>query len=729
VLLVLVAAVAAALLASGPAGAFSKQDLTITSADGTPLAATLTLPDAPTPVGGWPALIFMHGLGQTRSTGLAVAQAMGIGERYAVLAYDARGHGQSGGLIGIDGPKEIADVRAVFAWLRDRPDVADTRIGGWGLSYGGGAAWNSLAAGVPWAALEVSISWTDLRDALLPQGLAKTGVIAGFIGSLDPKRIDPEVLAIRDAAYAGNIAPVLPFAAARSSLPALKGVKTPVFMMQGRRDFAFGMEHAMNAYRALAGPKELWFGLSGHAPSPASRPAAGDRRGPLVRPLPARRHRGARSPSQSPGAGRRPVRFAGCEGRDHPHGVRGQGDSDVREVQRTLRASPGRRKSRLARRQISANATGGWSRIVIARGRRRAKSSSWRRRPDPRREPHLPDRAGEPGDVRPEGLEADRDDRLVLPGPEPGQPALPRPPVPVDGAACRDGRLAEPPPARDAGLAMRRALAVVATVALGLVAAAGASTSAEPGVTPTSVLIGGTVPLSGEAAAFGTVAPGAKAYFDYVNSKGGVNGRKIEYRYYDDGYNPAQTVQLTRKLVEQDRVFAIFNAVGTANNLAIRDYLNAQKVPQLFAGDGSEALGGASAQYPWTVGFLPSYRGEGTVLGRDLVATRPKAKVAVLLENTELGKDMTRGLSRAISGKGPRIVASEPYELTSTDVVAQIAQLKAAGADTLMLFATPKFMIRRSSRRRSSRGSRSCISRRCRSSRRSWPSRGRTRPT
>ena len=225
------------------------------------------------------------------------------------------------------------------------------------------------------------------------------------------------------------------------------------------------------------------------------------------------------------------------------------------------------------------------------------------------------------------------------------------------------------------------------------VAAAGATTNAEPGLTPTSVLIGGTVPLSGEAAAFGTVGPGAKAYFDYVNSTGGVNGRRIEYRYYDDAYNPAQTVQLTRKLVEQDHVFAIFNAVGTANNLAIRDYLNAQKVPQLFAGDGSQALGGASARYPWTVGFLPSYRGEGAVVGRDLVATRPKAKVAVLLENTELGKDMTRGLSRAIAGKGPRIVASEPYELTSTDVVAQVAKLKASGADTLMLFATPKFMI------------------------------------
>jgi len=235
-------------------------------------------------------------------------------------------------------------------------------------------------------------------------------------------------------------------------------------------------------------------------------------------------------------------------------------------------------------------------------------------------------------------------------------------------------------------------LGLLAAVALVLAAAAGASLRADPGVTPTTIVLGGTVPLSGEAAAFGAVGPGAKAYFDYVNAKGGVNGRKIDYRYYDDGYNPSQTVQLTRKLVEQDKVFAVFNSVGTNNNLAIRDYLNANKVPQLFVGDGSDALA-APGRFPWTMGFLQSYRGEGAVYGRAIAKKQPRARIAVLLENTELGKDMTRGLSRAIAGKGPKVIASEPYEYTASDVASQIAKLKASGADTLMLFATPKFMI------------------------------------
>ena len=236
---------------------------------------------------------------------------------------------------------------------------------------------------------------------------------------------------------------------------------------------------------------------------------------------------------------------------------------------------------------------------------------------------------------------------------------------------------------------MKRAALLLALL---LASTAGAATTADPGINAKRILIGGTVPLSGEAAAFGSVGPGAKAYFDYVNSKGGVNGRKIEYRYYNDQYNPNLTKQLTAKLVEQDKVFAIFNSVGTANNQAIQPYLNSKRVPQLFVGDGSQTVSQPS-KYPWTMGFLQSYLGEGAVYGRHLAKTHKTARLAVLYENSDLGKDMTRGLERWIAGKGPTIVARESYEYLDTGVASQIAQLKASGADTLMLFATPKFFL------------------------------------
>ena len=240
---------------------------------------------------------------------------------------------------------------------------------------------------------------------------------------------------------------------------------------------------------------------------------------------------------------------------------------------------------------------------------------------------------------------------------------------------------------------IRKAVAAAVAAAVVAGAFAGAAVADDPGVSATAVLIGGTAPLSGEAAAFGAVAPGAKAYFDWVNTRGGVNGRTIEYRYYDDAYNPALTVQHTRRLVEEDHVLAIFNAVGTTHNLAIREYLTSNGVPQLFSADGSEALSASPGRYPWTIGFLAPYRGEGATYGRDLVATAPRAKVAVLLENSELGRDMERGLARAIAGRGPKVVASESYEFTAADVFSQVAKLRASGADTLMLLATPKFVI------------------------------------
>src|SRR5262245_5979172 len=263
------AAALAALVVAAPAHASTRQDVTIAAADGTPLAATLHLPSAPPPAGGWPAIVVLHGLGQSRASAEAIAASVGLtGEEYAVLTYDARGHGQSGGLIDIDGPNEVADVRTVFDWLRARPDVSDTRIGAWGISYGGAAALLSLAAGVPWRAVEAAETWSDLDSALRPQGLAKSGVIGGFIAGLPPAKVAPPVLRIRDAAFAGaNAAGLRQWSARRSTLRALRGNRTPIYLMQGRRDFAFGLDQATRLYEVLRGPKRLWIGNHGHPPS------------------------------------------------------------------------------------------------------------------------------------------------------------------------------------------------------------------------------------------------------------------------------------------------------------------------------------------------------------------------------------------------------------------------------------------------------------------------------
>ena len=241
---------------------------------------------------------------------------------------------------------------------------------------------------------------------------------------------------------------------------------------------------------------------------------------------------------------------------------------------------------------------------------------------------------------------------------------------------------------------MRRVLVVIA-VALTVPGAATARVDAgraDPGVTSKTIFLGGTVPLSGIAAAFGALAPGANAYFKYVNSKGGVHGRKIVYRYYDDGYEPARTVQLTRQLVERDKVFAIFSSAGTANGLAVRPYLNQLKVPQLFQGDGSSELAKGHRRYPWSMGYLPSYIGEGAIYGRNIARTRPNARIAVLYENSSYGNDLLAGLKRGLAGKG-RIVATQSHSPVDTDVKSQVASLKSAGANTFMVFTTPTFMI------------------------------------
>ena len=230
-------------------------------------------------------------------------------------------------------------------------------------------------------------------------------------------------------------------------------------------------------------------------------------------------------------------------------------------------------------------------------------------------------------------------------------------------------------------------IAQIAAAALAL-----STPAATPGVTPTQITLGATIPITGPAAAYGSVGRGADAYFKYVNSKGGVFGRKIDYKYLDDEFDVAKTITLTRQLVEQDQVFAIFNSVGTEHALAIRSYLNDRKVPQLFIGSGVSKLATEHARYPWSMGYLPSFAGEGAVYGRYIAAHRPKARIAVLYENSDFGKDMLNGLRRGLGGKG-KIVGTQAYEVADADVASQLAKLKSSGADTLMLFATPKFAI------------------------------------
>jgi branched-chain amino acid transport system substrate-binding protein len=220
-----------------------------------------------------------------------------------------------------------------------------------------------------------------------------------------------------------------------------------------------------------------------------------------------------------------------------------------------------------------------------------------------------------------------------------------------------------------------------------------AGSAADPGITSTSIVLGGTSPLTGPAAAYASVARGAKAYFDSINAKGGIARRKFDYRIVDDSYNPAQTVQATRKLVEEDKVFAIFNSLGTEHNLAIRDYLNQSKVPQLFVATGATTFGRDAARYPWTIGFQPSYQGEGTVYGQYLAKTKKNAKIAVLFQNDDYGKDLLVGLKRGIARSSAKIVAQESYDVTAPDVQSQIAKLKASRANVFAIFATPKFAI------------------------------------
>jgi branched-chain amino acid transport system substrate-binding protein len=249
---------------------------------------------------------------------------------------------------------------------------------------------------------------------------------------------------------------------------------------------------------------------------------------------------------------------------------------------------------------------------------------------------------------------------------------------------------------------MRRAACLAAAVAaLALVAAAstGAAVRATPGVTPRLVTIGGTFPLTGPASLYGGIPVAMKAYFSYVNrrvgpdGKRGVYGRQIDFVYRDDGYNPANTVQLTRELVEQRKVFAIVGSLGTEPNLAVRGYLNAAKVPQMLVSTGATTWGRDWKQYPWTTGWQPDYESEARIYGEAIAHNAGNQKIAVLYQNDDYGNDYLRGLRKGLGAMARNIADAEAYDATATDVKSQIAKLRGTGATVFCIFATPKFTI------------------------------------
>ena len=238
---------------------------------------------------------------------------------------------------------------------------------------------------------------------------------------------------------------------------------------------------------------------------------------------------------------------------------------------------------------------------------------------------------------------------------------------------------------------MRR-YGLLATLALGLAVAASpavAQKKYDPGASDTEIKIGNINPYSGPASAYGTIGKAIGAYFDKVNAEGGINGRKIKYITYDDGYSPPKAVEQARKLVESDEVLLIFQSLGTPSNTAIHKYMNQKKVPQLFVATGATKWGDPK-NFPWTMGWQPNYQTEGRIYARYLLEKYPKGKIGILYQNDDYGKDYVKGLKDGLRGKIP-IVAELPYEPADPTVDSQIINLKASGADIFYNVTTPKF--------------------------------------
>jgi branched-chain amino acid transport system substrate-binding protein len=212
-----------------------------------------------------------------------------------------------------------------------------------------------------------------------------------------------------------------------------------------------------------------------------------------------------------------------------------------------------------------------------------------------------------------------------------------------------------------------------------------------PGVTATEIKIGQTMPYSGPASAYGTIGKAELAYFNMINEHGGVNGRKIELMSLDDGYSPPKTVEQVRRLVEQENVAFLFNTLGTPSNTAIQKYLNEKKVPQLFVASGASKWGDPQ-HFPWTMGWQPDYRTEARIYAKYILKNKPNAKIAILYQNDDFGKDYIIGLKEVLGDKAKTMIVQEAsYETSDPTLDSQVVSLQGSGADTLLLAATPKF--------------------------------------
>jgi ABC-type branched-subunit amino acid transport system substrate-binding protein len=234
-------------------------------------------------------------------------------------------------------------------------------------------------------------------------------------------------------------------------------------------------------------------------------------------------------------------------------------------------------------------------------------------------------------------------------------------------------------------------LAIVAGVALAVSATTAlAQKKYDTGATDTEIKVGQTAPFSGPASAYATIAKAQAAYIKMINEQGGV-GRKINLIQYDDAYSPPKTVEQVRKLVESDEVLLTFQLLGTPGNAAVQRYLNQKKVPQLLAGTGADRFSD-HAQFPWTIGFNPSYPTEGRIYAQYILANHPDAKIAVFFQNDDLGRDYVAGLKAGLGDKAPKmIVAESSYELSEPTIDSHIVKLKNSGADVFYNASTPKF--------------------------------------